>query len=143
MTPDSVAAEVTLQNLAHRLQNSGELTVTEWSLLISDLNEIKGWNKEGRDQAEWAALAHSEISEAYEEHRKGHAPGFVYASVPEKSEEALAQMAKPEGQAIEWADLMIRALHWFAYHDLDPEKYLRMKFEYNMTRPYRHGGKIA
>lgn len=133
-----------LGRLLLTLRDTNELTPTQWSIFINQWAEVKGWNEE-RDQAEWAALAHTEISEAYEEHRKGHAPDHVYATQPTRveNETATVAMAKPEGMAIEYADLMIRILHWFAHHNLDPEHYLRVKMRYNITRPYRHGGKIA
>ena len=99
--------------------------------LINRINEIKGWNEGERSEAEWAALAHSEISEAFESYRNGEA--LIYTS----------SAGKPEGAAIEYADALIRILHWFKRHGVDPRKAMQMKIEYNLTRPYRHGGKKA
>lgn len=45
--------------------------------------------------------------------------------------------------AVEYADALIRILHWFGYHGLDPDSFVARKIEYNQTRPYRHGGKVA
>lgn len=106
-------------------------TVHELMDLIDWINEEKGWNNSYRDANEWAALFHTEISEYYEEFRSGHEPDEVYFS----------NGGKPEGQAVELADELIRIFHWFARHRLSPVTYIFLKERYNMTRPYRHGGK--
>lgn len=111
----------------------GVANVDDWSMFIDEWAEGKGWNESVRDQGEWAALAHTEISEAYEEHRKGHAPNHIYEG----------ENGKPEGMAIEYADLLIRVFHWFAVHNIRPSEALALKMHYNLTRPYRHGGKVA
>lgn len=105
-------------------------TFSEFLDLIDWINEEKGWNKE-RDASEWAALFHTEISEYYEEFRKGKDPNEVYYS----------EGFKPEGQAVELADELIRIFHWFARQGLNPATYMMLKERYNITRPYRHGGK--
>lgn len=48
---------------------------------------------------------------------------------------------KPQGVAVEMADVLIRVLDWFGSEDLDVEAIVRQKHEYNKTRPYRHGNK--
>ena len=93
--------------------------------------EVKGWNTDNRDESEWAALAHTEISEAYESYRNGEPLYFV------------GDGGKPEGAAIEYADCIIRCLHWFIRHDLNPSTFIGMKMMYNTQRPFRHGGKKA
>ena len=102
--------------------------------VIDDINQQNGWNDE-KTQGDWAALAHSEISEAYEEYRNGHGTQEIYSN-PDKPN-------KPEGMAVEYADTLIRILHWFAQHDMSPEVVVIAKLQYNMTRGYRHGGKVA
>ena len=52
-----------------------------------------------------------------------------------------AQSKKPEGIAAELADVIIRVLDYCAYAGIDIENVLKVKHEYNKSRPYRHGGK--
>ena len=52
-----------------------------------------------------------------------------------------AQSKKPEGNAAELADVIIRVLDYCAYAGIDIENVLEVKHEYNKSRPYRHGGK--
>lgn len=103
--------------------------IDQVAVVIDEINESKGWNVD-RDEAEWAALAHTEISEAFESYRNGEPLMFE-------------RDGKPEGAAIEYADLLIRVLHWFIRHDIEPSEALRAKMLYNCTRPFRHGGKKA
>ena len=48
---------------------------------------------------------------------------------------------KREGVAVELADCMIRILDYCGHAGIDIEEAIRIKHEYNKTRPYRHGGK--
>lgn len=106
-------------------------TPDDWVELIWEWAEEKGWNEEVVGEGTWAALAHTEISEAFESFRKGEELVFT-------SEEG-----KPEGAAIEYADCVIRIMHWCARHNLSLNQLLREKMVYNASRPYRHGGKKA
>lgn len=105
-----------------------DYTLDDWRDKIGEWAESKGWNAQPRSEGEWAALAHSEISEAFEEFRKGHGPN---------------DRGKPEGMAMEYADCLIRILHWFSFHGISPSEMIYLKMRYNETRPYRHGGKQA
>lgn len=49
---------------------------------------------------------------------------------------------KPEGLVIELVDCLFRILDFCAAKGIDVEKAIRLKQEYNKTRPYRHGGKV-
>lgn len=91
-----------------------------------------GWWDDPRSFGEVDALCHSELSEALEEYRKGYAPDEIYYGCN----------GKPEGIAVEMADCMIRILDWFGKENIDADKIMRLKMEYNKTRPYRHGGKV-
>ena len=144
------------------------LTLDQWGEVINQNNEALGWNQPSireivektladgiltnsieefikqlemaRTPAEWAALAHTEISEAFEEHRNGNRAGETYFT---ETINRFGSSNKPEGQAIEYADALIRILHWFAYHKISANECVALKMAYNTTRGYRHGNKKA
>ena len=60
---------------------------------------------------------------------------------PDNPDACSAQSKKPEGVAVELADCMIRILDYCGHAGIDIEEAIRIKHEYNKTRPYRHGGK--
>lgn len=95
---------------------------------IHAINIEKGWYESERSFGEFIALGHSEFSEALESYRAGEAPHFSMGK-------------KPEGWGIELADVAIRLLDTAEHYNLDLEELIRIKIEYNKTRPYRHGGK--
>jgi NTP pyrophosphatase (non-canonical NTP hydrolase) len=95
---------------------------------IHAVNHQKGWYEEQRSFGDYIALAHSELSEALESYRSGEAASFMLSK-------------KPEGWGIELADTVIRLLDMAEYYNLDLEQLIRVKIEYNKTRPHRHGGK--
>lgn len=109
-------------------------TLEDWMEEIFLINEQKGWNEDAFDKSEgdWAALAHSEISEAFEACRNGLPLHFIDGD----------NENKPEGAAVEYVDCIIRILHWFKVRGICPSEVMHDKIEYNKTRPYRHGGKI-
>lgn len=92
--------------------------------------EDHGWHSIGKSVGDDIALMHSELSEALDEFRNGHALDEIY----EKN-------GKIEGYVVELADMIIRALDHCEEHKLPLIKALKMKHEYNKSRPFRHGGK--
>ena len=92
-----------------------------------------GFWEEDRPFAEQIALMHSELSEALEEYRDGHGMQEVYWPHP---------FNKPEGIPIELADVIIRICDTCGKYRIDLEEAIRLKMEYNKTRPYKHGKKI-
>ncbi len=81
----------------------------------------KGWWDSQRNEAELIALMHSELSEALE---------------------AMRNHGKKEDIAEELADCCIRIFDYCGAKQIDLEKALIKKIEYNKTRPYRHGKKF-
>lgn len=113
-----------------------------------------GWWDEERSFGDIVALCHSELSEALEEYRAGRPmvwraceyDGFPCdkndCDVYDKGHCSGLQVEdKPEGIAVEMADCIIRILDWCGKEGVDIDAIMQEKMEYNLTRPYRHGGK--
>jgi NTP pyrophosphatase (non-canonical NTP hydrolase) len=102
--------------------------------LVKDSHErakAKGWwAEESFNLPEKLALIHSEVSEALEEYRNDREPIYIVSG-------------KPEGIAIELADVVIRVADLCGRMGIDLEEAIRLKSTYNETRPHRHGGKKA
>lgn len=49
--------------------------------------------------------------------------------------------AKPEGFGVELADAIIRIADLARRHDIDLDGLVRLKMDYNKTRPHMHGGR--
>jgi hypothetical protein len=75
---------------------------------IWGINEDKGWHEDGFNPREARALIHSEISEALEAYRSH---GLVDQTDHYGSHDTLP---KPEGVGSEFADVLIRVLHYQA-----------------------------
>ena len=91
-----------------------------------------GWHDEKVHPLAAHALIHSEISEATEEVRSriGAEEAYYYG-----------HNGKPEGEAVELADAVIRIADYFGLKGWDLDTIVKIKMDYNRTRPYRHGGK--
>lgn len=114
-----------------------DTTLPEWASLINEWAQGKGWNEKlSADHFDGLiALMHSELSEALEEWRNGHGMTEIYFVKDKDGND------KPEGVPIELVDCIIRILHTMHFFDMDVAKAMRLKHTYNITRPYRHGGK--
>ena len=88
----------------------------------------KGFHDVEKTFGDTIALIHTEVSEAYEAYRQSLPPVIV-------------KDGKPEGWAVELADVVIRIADAFGLHNLNLEEILISKMEYNKTRPHMHGGK--
>jgi NTP pyrophosphatase (non-canonical NTP hydrolase) len=95
-----------------------ELTVNKLIRECHHIAKKKGWWDSERNDGELIALMHSELSEALE---------------------AMRSHSKKEEIAEELADCCIRIFDYCGAKNIDLEKTLLKKIEYNKTRPYRHG----
>lgn len=90
----------------------------------------KGWEPDpSRTFGDECALLHSEVSEALEAYRDW------------KFDDPTVPGGKPEGVASEFADVLVRLLHYSANHGIDLEAEFDRKMAYNEGRPWRHGGR--
>lgn len=121
------------------LVNSGEATIVKDNQDKSlngivksvHLNAVShGWWDQEREFGTICMLITSEIAEAFEHFRDGKPAHFLVDG-------------KPDGIAVELADVVIRVMDYFGYMGWDLEKTILEKHEYNKTRPYKHGGKKA
>ena len=105
-----------------------------------------GWWDAERSFGEIIALCHSELSEALEEFRNSNDEirclPIYYSGKHSIADEPCGGCKKPEGIAIELADVIIRILDYCGKEKIDIEEAIRIKHEYNKTRPYKHGGKV-
>ena len=116
---------------------------------IHDNAKAHGWYDQKRSFGEIVALCHSELSEALEEYRSGKPMAYYYPETPCKCNlNAYAtdldkwHGEKLEGIATEMIDCLIRILDWCGSEGIDVDKLVRLKHEYNKSRPYKHGGKV-
>lgn len=105
---------------------------------IHNIARSKGWYVEQYKFGEFISLVHSELSEALEIYRDHHEYNEIfYSNNPETP-----NIQKPEGIPIELADTIIRILDFCFAYKIDIVEAILTKSEYNMTRPYLHGGKL-
>ena len=116
-------------------------------MAVHENAKAHGWWEEERTFGELIALCHTELSEAFEEIRKGKTPWETYYSHKDESgvEKFYANNPtgefKPEGVPAELADCVIRILDMCEHYEIDLEKVILEKHKYNQKRPYKHGGK--
>jgi NTP pyrophosphatase (non-canonical NTP hydrolase) len=93
-----------------------------------------------RDLANWQGnklmLIVSEVAEAQDELRKGHAADYTYYAEEHASG---VHNYKPEGVPSELADVVIRVLDFCYTEGIDLEAIIEEKLRYNATRAYKHG----
>jgi len=87
-------------------------TISEWVKEVHQTAIEKGWFEEERQRLELHMLMLTEISEATEEIRN-HKPSFYIEN------------GKPEGEAIELADLLLRIFDYAGYKKIDLIHYLK------------------
>ena len=140
-----------------------DLKLNGFAAAVHENAVAHGWWEEERGLPEVLMLCVSELAEALEEFRSGR-PMLYYPCnagglcVDDRAGENVtcgsrtynpdnpetpctARSKKPEGVAVELADCVIRILDYCGHAGIDIEEAIRIKHEYNKTRPYRHGGK--
>jgi hypothetical protein len=99
--------------------------------------------------AERIALIQSEASEALEILRDPHMEFNVMyyedktstSGYRTKDDYYYEPGSKPIGAPSEYADIIIRVLHHCARRNIDIASAVREKMAYNLSRPFKHGGK--
>ena len=130
------------------------MNLTEFAKEVHQNAVEHGWWEEERPFSEIIALCHSELSEALEEYRNGKPKVYVvrdtstYPQIEQHyrcitNTDIFRPDEKPEGIATELADCILRILDFCGKENIDIEKIIKIKHEYNKTRPYKHGGKRA
>lgn len=105
-------------------------TITDFVTLAHQIAIDKGWYEEPRSFGDVIALMHSELSEALEDYRNGRGLREIYY-----------EGDKPCGIPIKFADVLLRIFDTCGHLGIDLEHALRLKMQYNATRPQKHGGK--
>ena len=134
------------------------MTLNELCIISHERAKAAGWWDQGTEKTplECHMLIVSEIAEASEAVRD-RKPAFWLNGKDEHTdiehecasataagiEKGCADLprSKPEGEATELADAVIRIADWFGRHGWDLEAVINAKLAYNQTRAYRHGDK--
>lgn len=132
------------------------MNINELAKEVHALAIEKGWWEKPPSIPEALCLIHAELSEALEEYREGKPlvygtcalglSGCEYSGECEMaghpSEPGVTGPCKPEGIAVELADVLLRTLDLMAYLGVDIDAVVMAKHRYNKSREYKHGGKV-
>jgi NTP pyrophosphatase (non-canonical NTP hydrolase) len=111
------------------IRKTDNLTIRDMQLRAWQNSENHGFHAEPVDFATRLMLIVSELAEAMEEHRAGHALNQTY----------LGAGGKPEGIPAELADAIIRIGDLAGVCGFDLEGAVIQKMRYNEGRPHKHG----
>lgn len=123
------------------------MNINETAIEMHEIARSKGWYDPPKSDGEALLLMHAEISEAAEELRMfglltvNDATNKVVTMGPTTVYYDNDNPGKPEGFGIELADCVIRIMDTCVYLGIDLEAAIRLKADFNKTRPARHGGK--
>lgn len=147
-------ATVESRTLLWKREDEEELSISESTMLNDLAKEIHenakahGWYDDKRSFGEIVALCHSELSEALEQYRDNKPMAYfwnendLFGTDDEITDLDVWTNEKLEGVAVEMIDCVIRIFDWCASENIDIDRLIRMKHEYNKSREYKHGGKL-
>lgn len=123
---------------------AGNIARGFWDDLVQA--EMLGPDFAGRSlNVEKLALIGTEVAEAIEEIRSGRKVTETYYMYLDGEHEAPdkfdlnGKLRKPEGVPSEIADVIIRALDFAGFHNIDIGQAIADKLAYNSTRAFKHG----
>ena len=132
------------------------MNINELAKEVHENAVAHGWWEKPPTLPEALCLIHAELSEALEEYREGNP--LIYGTCALAAEdckfsgvcdrvgrpgegEGIDGPCKPEGIAVELADVILRTLDLMAALGVDVNAVVMAKHKYNLGREYRHGGK--
>ena len=132
------------------------MNINELAKEVHENAVAHGWWEKPPTLPEALCLIHAELSEALEEYREGNP--LIYGTCALAAEdckfsgvcdrvgrpgegEGIDGPCKPEGIAVELADVILRTLNLMAALGVDVDAVVMAKHKYNLGREYRHGGK--
>ena len=132
------------------------MNINELAKEVHENAVAHGWWDKPPTLPEALCLIHAELSEALEEYREGNpliygtcalaAEDCKYSGVCDRvgrpgEGEGVDGPCKPEGIAVELADVILRTLDPMAALGVDVDAVVMAKHKYNLGREYKHGGK--
>ena len=134
------------------------MNINELAKEVHENAVAHGWWEKPPTLPEALCLIHAELSEALEEYREGNP--LIYGTCAHAAEdckfsgvcdrvgrpgegEGIDGPCKPEGIAVELADVILRTLDLMAALGVDVDAVVMAKHKYNLGREYRHGGKTV
>ena len=133
------------------------MNINELAREVHENAVAHGWWENPPTIPEALCLIHAELSEALEEYREGNplvygtcalaAEDCKFSGVCDKvgrpgESEGIDGPCKPEGIAVELADVILRTLDLMAALGVDVDAVVMAKHKYNLGREYKHGGKL-
>ena len=132
------------------------MNINELAKEVHENAVAHGWWEKPPTLPEALCLIHAELSEALEEYREGNpliygtcalaAEDCKFSGVCDRvgrpgEDEGIDGPCKPEGIAVELADVILRTLDLVAALGVDVDAVVMAKHKYNLGREYKHGGK--
>ena len=134
------------------------MNINELAKEVHENAVAHGWWEKPPTLPEALCLIHAGLSEALEEYREGNP--LIYGTCALAAEdckfsgvcdrvgrpgegEGIDGPCKPEGIAVELADVILRTLDLMAALGVDVDAVVMAKHKYNLGREYRHGGKTV